>query len=515
MSDEVCEFLSQYSLEDVLSGIIEMQMLLYGHDDTFISSAEYLATNALFVCNLESNKEFKWGDYQRLEKYGEECFKPSVEKLFSETMKMVNASDEEKIKFLQSQTMQMKGNIFRGDGYVHQLVAVSKELYLPLDKEMEKTLGFSFSSYEKVIRYIFAQYGKKIQLAYKEKSKIKNIVKALKNKEQPWLPSIKEGYVFRIYKSELYQIIGDEAEKMCSYLCAGARGAYKKVEYDEFKILQAKPFVDFGEYIYMPLIFSTIMNLPKQFHYSFIAEKVFDKIALEKYKKNRGDVVERLTIKCLARLIGEDKILHSLEYVGEDGEADVTVVSEEGMLFGECKSKIITLDSIHGKHESIMDDVYKAIGAAYSQGVRSIERVEEGKKFMTETGEEIEIPNLKKKYVVCVTIENFGFIPSDIDNYITVDSKVGVPYVVNIYDFDIISQECESYAELIDYIEFRRNNYKKLSAMDELDAFGFFKENGNINISVDADEFLITDYTSKFDKKYKTNDQKVFSEFLR
>jgi hypothetical protein len=40
-TDEIVEFLSQYSLEDVLSGIIEMQMLLYGHGvDSLIPASE-------------------------------------------------------------------------------------------------------------------------------------------------------------------------------------------------------------------------------------------------------------------------------------------------------------------------------------------------------------------------------------------------------------------------------------------------------------------------------------------
>ena len=41
ITDEVIQFMAQYSLEDVLSGIIELQMLLYGHDDTFIPASEY------------------------------------------------------------------------------------------------------------------------------------------------------------------------------------------------------------------------------------------------------------------------------------------------------------------------------------------------------------------------------------------------------------------------------------------------------------------------------------------
>ncbi len=45
---------------------------------------------------------------------------------------------------------------------------------------------------------------------------------------------------------------------------------FEKVEFEDFKILISKPFVDFGDYVYMPLLFSTLMNIPKQFHYSFI-----------------------------------------------------------------------------------------------------------------------------------------------------------------------------------------------------------------------------------------------------
>ncbi len=39
-TDDMIQFMSQYSLESVLSGIIEMQMLLYRHDDTFIPNLQ-------------------------------------------------------------------------------------------------------------------------------------------------------------------------------------------------------------------------------------------------------------------------------------------------------------------------------------------------------------------------------------------------------------------------------------------------------------------------------------------
>lgn len=514
-TNDVIQFMSQYSLESVLSGIIEMQMLLYGHDDTFIPALEHLATNALYACKECANKDFMWHDYKILEQYAKKACAPNIEQLFSETLKMVDANDEDKQKFLQSKMMQMKGNLYRGDGYIYQLVEVARRLYAPLDTAMKDTLGFSYTSYEKVIKFIFFQYGKRMQRAYKDKYKLKTMIKALMCKSEPWLPSIKAGYIFRIHKSELKSIIGDEAYKLCDYLCVKAYDKdFKKAEYEDFKILISKPFVDFGEYIYMPLLFSTLMNLPKQFHYTFIAEKVFDKNTIGVYTGNRGDVVEELTASYLGRLLDKDKIFCSLSYLDEDGEADVTTVTSEGMLFCECKSKIITLNSIKGLHESIKSDAYQAIGAAYSQAVRSIERVQEGKKFVTNSGDEIEIENNSSKCIVCVTAENFGIIPSEIDEYIEIDKTLGIPYVVNIYDLDIITQECESYEELIQYIEFRKKNFEVISTLDELDAFGFFKKNGNITVSIDADELFLTDFTAEFDVKYKINDEKVFQEFI-
>lgn len=514
-TDEVIQFMSQYSLEEVLSGIIELQMLLYGHDDTFIPASEYLAVNALYACKEVGNKDFMWHDYEILEQYAKKACVPNIEELFAETFKMTNASDEEKEKFLQSKMMQMKGNFYRGDGYIYQLVDVARRLYAPLDTQMKSNLGFSFTEYEKSIKYVFSQYGIKVAKAYQEKYKFKNMIKALTCKKEPCLPSINEGYVFRIYKSQMKTIIGDSANKMFNYLSVKAYDKdFKKVEFEDFKVLLSKPFVDFGDYVYMPLLFSTLMNIPKQFHYSFIAEKIFDKKTVGIYTGNRGDVVEELTATYLARLVDKNKIYCSLSYLGEDGEADVTIATTEGMLFCECKSKIITLNSIKGLHESIKTDVYQAIGAAYTQAVRSIERVQEGKKFVTTAEEEIVINDISSKYIVCVTAENFGIIPSEIQDYIEIDDVLGIPYVVNVYDLDIITNECESYEEFIQYIEFRMKNHEVISTLDELDAFGFFKKNGDVKISIDADELLLTDFTADFDKKYKNEDKKVFQEFF-
>lgn len=170
-----------------------------------------------------------------------------------------------------------------------------------------------------------------------------------------------------------------------------------------------------------------------------------------------------------------------------------------------------------GINENIKTDVYQAIGAAYNQGVRSVKRVISGKPFIKSmNGEETEIiiANTAIKHIICITAENFGIIPSEITKYIELDKSLNlVPYSVNIYDLDIITQECTSYHEFLDYLEFRENNHTLISTMDELDVFGFYKKHGNIKLKMSCDELLITDYTQLFDSKYSAKDKDFLQKY--
>lgn len=517
MTEEVkiLEFLSNYSLEDSLSGIIEMQMSLYGQGiDSLISASEYLATNALYACKESSNKLFDWEDYLVLENFCYEAFSPNIEELFCDALKMVNATDEEKEEYLKSIHMKIKNMAFRGDGYLHQLISFAEKLYSPLDQEIKSSLGFTFTSCKKMMLYIYYTYGVRNVKAHAEKYRYMEDI--FYGRCKPYLPSIKEGYIFRIYKDDLVKIVdSQEIDNICKYL--GVKpfsGVFNKVKLDEFKILISKPFIDFGEYIYMPLLFTTLMNLPKLFHYTFIAEKIFDKKVKGIYTKHRGNIVEELTRIYFERLVKNDRIYSSLKYVNEHGEADVTICMPEGTLFCECKSKVLTLNALQGINDDIKKDVYDAIGVAYNQAVRTIKRVQDGKGFINGNDEELFIEDTNIKYIICVTAENFGIIPSEITKYIEIDKDISiVPFVINIYDLDIITQECNSYIEFLEYLNFRQLNHKIITAIDELDIFGYFKEHGNNKIDVNADNLHITAYTEQFDRKYMDKDKELFQEY--
>lgn len=521
---ELETFLQRYNTEDILSGIIEMQMC--GGEkiiDERIPAAEYLATNAIRFNVSTSTNKFMWRDYLQLEEFASKIYGDDISALFSEALTMTEATDEEKQEFLKAQHMKLKNMAFRGDGYIYQLLSMAELLYKPFDKEFKEKMGFTFTSCEEVLIYIFKSYIFKGMNAHNKKYKItymlKTIIKLLSGKSELMLPSIKEGYIFRVYKSELFDKFGQSVvESILKYLSiVPGNPELSASEISEFKILTSKPLVNFGEYVYLPLLESTLMNLTKLFHYTFIADTIFDKHTVGKYTKNRGDVVEKLTVEYISRLVAKDCIHRSIEYKGEDGESDVIIQFGQSTLFCECKSKILTLNTLMGNIESIQRDVYQAIGAAYLQAVRSIKRVQTNQIFIEKFGEkkrEIKLSNTSLKFIICVTAENFGIIPSEIYNYVEMDKEITiVPYVVNVYDLDIVTQECKSFYEFINYLQFRQENYEVFSSIDELDILGFFKLNGGGKYNIDADELVITNYTEIFDNKYKKNNERKFAEF--
>ena len=81
---------------------------------------------------------------------------------------------------------------------------------------------------------------------------------------------------------------------------------------------------------------------------------------------------------------------------------------------------------------------------------------EYGKEFLSSSSQKIKLKNTSSKYVVCVTAEHFGNVPSETTFYNLIDSQAHLrPYIVNIFDLDIITQECSSIEDFLSYLDFR------------------------------------------------------------
>lgn len=502
MGLELERFLQNYNTEDIINAVILMSadsdsMLA----DTNMPAAEWIASNALRYNNT-TDRKFDMKAYDELKQISSNIYVTLVSEIFEDAIKHKDDSDEKKQDILKSILMRLKNVASRGDAYLFQLMEMAEKLYQPFDADFLEVYGFSFSCCEKVFVYIYKRYIGELFGTHINGVKIEKI----------------QSHSFKIPKDELYQSFPkSEIDGMLKYLSISLGDSkVKSFGADDFKPLYSKPLIDCGEYVYFPLPVSTLLNFPKLFHYSFIAEKRFKKEVVSRYTDNRGDIVEELTKKYLLRLF--DNAHLTLKYPPEtkEFEADITAYSENTTIFAEAKGKILTLPALNGNLASIKDDVYKAIGKAYEQAVRSINHLESGGGFIQETDDgdkKVNLDNTTWKFPICVMAENFASIPSEIYNYIDISDGKLMPYAVNIYDLDIVTRECTSKEEFVSYLLFRQMNIQKLTSMDELDFFGCFKKNGLVKITADADEVWAMSYTEDFDKKYYDLTVKWLDEF--
>ncbi|OGO76909.1 MAG: hypothetical protein A2Y23_08760 [Clostridiales bacterium GWB2_37_7] len=408
--------------------------------------------------------------------------------------------------------MKAKNQVYRGDGYLEQLVSFAEKLYSEFDNEFKVTLGFSHTTCQKIFIYVFQQYQYKSIDLFKKNFRlgkmIKTFIDTMLRNTKLLNQSISGGYVFRVYKKELYEVFDkEEIDAIISVL--GRKLGDVSITYHnigDLNPLCEKPIVNFDDYIYVPLPLLTLQNLPKLFHYYFIADKRFDKNTRAKYKKYRGDVIENLVISYLERLFDRKKIYHSLKY-DIDKEADLTVQQSDVTLFCECKSKVLTLSSLQGDFDSIQSDFNKAIGESFKQAIRTKTWLSEDRAFFaTDDNGNTHNVNLKStryKYVICIVAENFGWIPANIKDYLQPDELDNLlPVVSTIFDLDIITRECKNKFEFISYLQSRLDNFDKVSSMDELECFCLLKANGFQKIEIDSDILTPIGYTSEIDRKY-------------
>lgn len=491
--------MKNYKTEDLLNAILLMsadkdEVL----SDCRIPASEWLAANIIRQYRTEATT-FSANSYEELKQTATSVFAPAINEIFKTIFGNMNASNDKKQDILKSTLMKLKNMSFRGDAYQFQLMEVAEKFYKPFDEDLKNTYGFSFSTCQKVVMFIYQFYMSILLVADSPTNKI----------------SIIQSQGFKVTKEMLYQKF-DKAEidnLLCYFSIKPGDANLKAVSTDDFNPLYAKPFVDFGNYIYMPIPVSTISNFPKIFHYTFIAEKKFAQEVVDRYTKNRGDVVEKLAKEYFLRLF--DTVHLSLKYPQNNKtfEADITAQSDNATVFAEAKGKLLTLPALRGNLDAIKDDVYKAIGKAYEQSIRTIEHLNNGGIFVDENDNEVIIKNTTWKFPCSIMMDNFTSIPSEIYSYLQLSKNQLIPYAVNIYDLDIVTRECHSSEEFVQYMIFRQMNIEKLSAMDELDFFGYFKEHGINKITLDADEVWAISYTEAFDKKYYALTVKWLADF--
>lgn len=476
-------------------------------DDLRLNKAELIAGRAIKFNVTDSKYTYLFKKSKKLLNLAEKAIRYlGFTDIFEKAIKAKDSSDEDKKKIEKSISMRKKGIFLRGDGYPKQLVEFANRLYSEFDTDIKDVFGFTYSQCQSMIIYIYNYYCKKTE----------DLKDSFQKKVES--PMLNKEYVYRVEKKELYNKFGEDiVNNIISYLSVSLGNENKSFNnIDDFNILYSKPIVDFGEYIYMPLPINTIQNLPKLFHYEFVAEKKISREARANYTQWRGDLIEELTAEYLNRLFKKKSVYTSLYYFdnGERFESDVTVQVEDTTLLCECKSKILVLKSLKGNLESIEKDFQDAIGKAYEQAIRTEKWImDEGEFRLDEAKVNSKVINLnktKQNFKLCIVAENFGWIASNISDYIKVEDKKDLPLVLNIYDLDIITKEVKNYKEFIKYLEFRNKYQDKVAFIDELEMFCAFKYKALKDYEdKEIDKVFIHGFMEELDEKYG-NESEIF-----
>lgn len=514
MSDEqiysrIHRIFEKFKTEDVLSGIIEYQFMDL-LDELRLSKSELLAGLLVKYKVDNSRYDYLFRDSERLIEYAEKAIlAQGFGEMLEEGIKSKDASLDEKKNVEKTILMKTKHIFQRGDAYIDQLINFADKLYTKFDNDIFEAFGFSYTECRNFFIYIFQTYHKTTE--EDNKSEMKRI-KALGENFDPHtyvMSSIRNGYIYRLYKKNLYELFGEEkTNKIIDYFKIefGAEVNYRNL--NDFNTLYAKPIINFENFIYAPLPLNTLYNLPKLFHYEFISGKKIKKEARDSYTDWRGKVLEELTAEYLTRLLKMNEVYQSLYYYenGERFEADVTAVKNEVIMLCECKSKTLVFDTLTGKLDSLEKDFNAAIGKSYEQASRTEKWLRRGNDFEYEkNGQKIKLNFSKnsKVYKICVVADHFGWIPAGIADYMPNLSQQELPIVINLFDLDIITKECKNFTEFEKYLRARNAYQNKLSSSDELEMFLAIKNNVcEREDAVGKDVIIVDGFTSEIDGKY-------------
>lgn len=522
--DRLDRLMNRYDTEDILSGIIEYQFMDL-NDSLRLNKAELIAGRLIKFDISNSKYSYLFRESEKMLELADDAIACiGVKDMFDIGMKIQDETDEEKKKVEKSVFMKSKYILMRGDGYVKQLIEFAEQLYSKFDNEIKQAFGFTYTQCQSFIIYIYQEYHRRTDEMNRNFLKNVNspIFKKIPIDENYVMQSIQNNYIYRISKTQIYEKFEKNIADNIIYYLSVKLGQDNKSfnNINDFNILYSKPLVDFGEYIYLVLPINAIQNLPKLFHYEFITNKKISKEIKGRYTNWRGTLLEDLTVKYMKRVFNKNNIYQSLYYYenGQRFEADVTVQERYSTILCECKSKLLVLDSLRGKLESIEKDFEDAIGKAYEQAVRTHNWILNENEFeLVESDDKIKKIKLKKAQnflKICIVADHFGWIPSNIKDYIKIEDNKELPLVINIYDLDILTKEAKSFEEFIRYLNFRRDFQDKIISIDELEIFCASKDDKSLyEKAIDKDIVFVDGYTEKIDKKYYIESSKWLMKY--
>lgn len=254
----------------------------------------------------------------------------------------------------------------------------------------------------------------------------------------------------------------------------------------EHNPLHGRPIIEHeGEYI-IPHFNALLRAVAETYYYDLIDLSGYgsqDEHGGE-FGSQWGDYVEQWAYESLLTIFPDTEVLVNPEYTadGDSYETDLVILHEDTCIVIECKAQKLTLPTRRGDYQAVQDDVLDGIGDAHDQASRLIDHIQAGDVTELSTDNDaltIDGGSIERYLPIIVLREQYDWIATT--EYGTIAGiEDNLPYVVSVYDLEVITECLESPSRFIDYVtkRVRLSRAQKLSSPDELDYLGAYIDNG-------------------------------------
>lgn len=237
----------------------------------------------------------------------------------------------------------------------------------------------------------------------------------------------------------------------------------------------------------------------------------------QRYLKKRGDYLEARANELIASLFPDASLTLST-YFEKPGqfEHDGLLVAGDAMLVIEEKSsELATPSRDPERHFERLSQHFKSnrgIQHGYNQANRVIDLVQgaaEPVQFYDERGDvvaEIAPGSVRETFAICVTLESFGMLASDLTMLLEVPAGKEYPWCVNLYDLeafvDGLHRKNKTGKDFLAYLRHRRRFQGRFLSDDELNIAGQFIVEGRLPSPPENTMQFINGYANLFDDLY-------------
>ncbi len=422
----------------------------------------------------------------------------------------------------------------RYSAYQHHQIEVLIGVFSPLEKEMERTLGFNISDAISILDGIESLHTLKLVHRWSEanhsEQKLRKAVKDYRHRKEntkfesefpealldklakekskvsvKMIRDMVAGWTFyaledtiSFTEDELAKLTGLEPEKITNFLGKfSIRFGEVDARYQRpapTHPLMQRPFIKHEAKYWCPVLQSTYWAFRPLVEELWNPQSKINIVSNDTaiwqiYQKTRATYVEETALKYLSNTLKFSKAYHGLKYdlfndkeEKIEAELDGLLILDNAIFLMEVKSGNLSEQARRGAKKGMKDDVERLVEEAYAQALRAKSFIQNSEKptFRLSNNKKITIDKSKinEIYLITVSLDDLSVFVTN--THLLHDlgflQSHEYPWAISLTDLKIISEIVEFSSQLVHYIKRRIHliDLEWVNAHDELDWFGHY-----------------------------------------